>query len=137
MENDIFWSEIGSAFEEPGGTPPTKKSPSTPRARTKRVWDNRNTRRGKGVIFFSRLPSIAKRTRKDNAHQTGWWKLRDTGPVCHRCGTIETRGGERGSFFSVACLRSPNEREKITPIRPVGGNSVTQAQYASCQYFCP
>ena len=21
MENDIFWSEIGSGFEEPGGTP--------------------------------------------------------------------------------------------------------------------
>ena len=26
VENYIFWSEIGSRFEEPGGTPPTKNS---------------------------------------------------------------------------------------------------------------
>ena len=26
MENYIFWSEIRSRFEEPGGTPPTKNS---------------------------------------------------------------------------------------------------------------
>ena len=24
MKNDIFWSKIGSAFEEPGGTPPPR-----------------------------------------------------------------------------------------------------------------
>ena len=77
MENEIFWSVIGSGFEEPGGSPPSR-SPRVPP--------------GQG--------------------RSG-------------CGTIETRGGERGSFFSVAGLRSPEEREKITPIRPVGGNSLT------------
>ena len=29
VENDILWSEIGSGFEELGGTPPTKNSQST------------------------------------------------------------------------------------------------------------
>ena len=28
MENDIFWSEIGSGFGEPGGTPPPRISRS-------------------------------------------------------------------------------------------------------------
>ena len=27
MENYIFWSEIGSGFEEPGGTPPPREFP--------------------------------------------------------------------------------------------------------------
>ena len=26
VENDIFWSDIGSGFDEPGSTPPTKNS---------------------------------------------------------------------------------------------------------------
>ena len=30
MENDIFWSEIGSAFGKPGGTLPTKNSQEYP-----------------------------------------------------------------------------------------------------------
>ena len=30
MENYIFWSEIGSGFGEPGGTPPTRIPRSTP-----------------------------------------------------------------------------------------------------------
>ena len=30
MENDIFWSEIGSGFEEPGGTPLSRIPRSTP-----------------------------------------------------------------------------------------------------------
>ena len=30
VENDIFWSEIGSGFEEPGGTPPLRIPRSTP-----------------------------------------------------------------------------------------------------------
>ena len=30
MENDIFWSEIGSGFGEPGGTPPSRIPRSTP-----------------------------------------------------------------------------------------------------------
>ena len=30
MENYIFWSEIGSGFEEPGGTPPRRFPRSTP-----------------------------------------------------------------------------------------------------------
>ena len=29
VENDIFWAEIGSGFEEPGGTPPPR-IPSPP-----------------------------------------------------------------------------------------------------------
>ena len=29
VENYIFWSEIGSGFEEPGGTPPTSIQRST------------------------------------------------------------------------------------------------------------
>ena len=29
-ENYIFWSEIGSGFEEPGGTPPPRIPRSTP-----------------------------------------------------------------------------------------------------------
>ena len=32
VENDIFWSEIGSGFGEPGGTPPIKISQEYPRA---------------------------------------------------------------------------------------------------------
>ena len=31
VENDIFWSEIGSGFGEPGGTPPPRIPRSTPR----------------------------------------------------------------------------------------------------------
>ena len=31
MENEIFWSEIGSGFGEPGGTPPPRITRSTPR----------------------------------------------------------------------------------------------------------
>ena len=31
VENDIFWSEIGSGFGEPGGTPPPRILRSTPR----------------------------------------------------------------------------------------------------------
>ena len=34
MENYIFWSEIGSGFEEPGGTPPSRIARSIPRAQT-------------------------------------------------------------------------------------------------------
>ena len=30
VENYIFWSEIGSGFGEPGGTPPPRISRSTP-----------------------------------------------------------------------------------------------------------
>ena len=30
VKNDIFWSEIGSGFEEPGRTPPPGISRSTP-----------------------------------------------------------------------------------------------------------
>ena len=30
VKNDTFWSKIGSAFGEPGGTPPTKNSRDTP-----------------------------------------------------------------------------------------------------------
>ena len=30
VENDIFWSEIGSGFGEPGGTPPSRIPRSTP-----------------------------------------------------------------------------------------------------------
>ena len=30
VENYIFWSEIGSGFEEPGGTPPPRIPRSTP-----------------------------------------------------------------------------------------------------------
>ena len=30
VENHIFWSEIGSGFGEPGGTPPTKNSQEYP-----------------------------------------------------------------------------------------------------------
>ena len=30
MENDIFWSEIGSGFGKPGGTLPTKNSQEYP-----------------------------------------------------------------------------------------------------------
>ena len=30
MENDIFWSEIGSGFGEQGGTPPPRIPSSTP-----------------------------------------------------------------------------------------------------------
>ena len=30
MENDFFGSEIGSGFEEPGGTPPPRIPRSTP-----------------------------------------------------------------------------------------------------------
>ena len=29
-ENDIFWSEIGSGFRQPGGTPPPRNPRSTP-----------------------------------------------------------------------------------------------------------
>ena len=32
MENYIFWSEIESGFEEPGGTPPARNPRSTPGA---------------------------------------------------------------------------------------------------------
>ena len=32
VENDIFWSEIGSGFGEPGGTPPIKISQEYHRA---------------------------------------------------------------------------------------------------------
>ena len=32
MENGIFWSEIGSGFGEPGGTPLLRITGSTPRA---------------------------------------------------------------------------------------------------------
>ena len=35
MENYIFWSEIGSGFEEPGGTHPTKNSQEYPPLRGK------------------------------------------------------------------------------------------------------
>ena len=31
VENDIFWSEIGSGFGDPGGTPPSRIPRSTPR----------------------------------------------------------------------------------------------------------
>ena len=31
VKNDIFWSEIGSGYGEPGGTPPPRISRSTPR----------------------------------------------------------------------------------------------------------
>ena len=31
VKNDILWSEIGSGFGEPGGTPPPRISRSTPR----------------------------------------------------------------------------------------------------------
>ena len=31
VENDIFWSEIRSRFEEPGGTSPPRIPRSTPR----------------------------------------------------------------------------------------------------------
>ena len=31
MENEIFWSEIGSGFGEPGGIPPPRITRSTPR----------------------------------------------------------------------------------------------------------
>ena len=31
VENYIFWSEIGSGFGEPGGTPPPRIPRSTPR----------------------------------------------------------------------------------------------------------
>ena len=31
VENDIFWSEIGSGFGKPGGTPPPRIPRSTPR----------------------------------------------------------------------------------------------------------
>ena len=31
MKNDIFWSEIGSGFGEPDGTPPTRILRSIPR----------------------------------------------------------------------------------------------------------
>ena len=34
VENYIFWSEIGSGFEEPGGTPRPRIPRSTPRAQT-------------------------------------------------------------------------------------------------------
>ena len=30
VKNDNIWSKIGSAFGEPGGTPPTKNSRDTP-----------------------------------------------------------------------------------------------------------
>ena len=30
MENGMFWSEIGSGFGEPGGTPPSRNPRSTP-----------------------------------------------------------------------------------------------------------
>ena len=30
VKNEIFWSEIGSAFGEPGGTPPPRIPRSTP-----------------------------------------------------------------------------------------------------------
>ena len=30
VENDIFWSEIGSGFEEPGGTPQLRRLVPTP-----------------------------------------------------------------------------------------------------------
>ena len=30
VKNDIFWSEIGSRFGEPGGTPPPRVPRSTP-----------------------------------------------------------------------------------------------------------
>jgi len=30
VENEIFWSEIGSGFGEPGGTPPTENSQEYP-----------------------------------------------------------------------------------------------------------
>ena len=32
VENDIFWSEIGSGFGEPGGTPQPRILRSTPRS---------------------------------------------------------------------------------------------------------
>ena len=32
VENDIFWSEIGSGFREQGGIPPPRISRGTPRA---------------------------------------------------------------------------------------------------------
>ena len=35
MENDIFWSEIGSGFVEPGGTLPLRIPRSTPWAQGK------------------------------------------------------------------------------------------------------
>lgn len=31
VENDIFWSEMGSGFVEPGGTPPPRIHRSNPR----------------------------------------------------------------------------------------------------------
>ena len=30
VENDIFWSEVGSGFGEPGSTPPPRIPKSTP-----------------------------------------------------------------------------------------------------------
>ena len=30
VKNDIFWSEIGSGYREPGGTPPPRIPRSTP-----------------------------------------------------------------------------------------------------------
>ena len=31
LENDVIWSEIGSGFGEPGGSPPPRIPRSTPR----------------------------------------------------------------------------------------------------------
>ena len=47
VENYIVWSEIGSGFEEPGGTPPTKNSqeypsPPGPHVRESRLWNPGN-----------------------------------------------------------------------------------------------
>ena len=33
MKNDIFWSKIGSAFKEPGSTPPPRIPETPPRAK--------------------------------------------------------------------------------------------------------
>ena len=42
MENYIFWSGIGSGFEEPAGTPPTKNSQEFPPGYSHRVMGSIN-----------------------------------------------------------------------------------------------
>ena len=43
VENDIFWSEIGLGFREPGGTHPPRIPRSTPRGDSRFVVTGRGT----------------------------------------------------------------------------------------------
>ena len=43
VENDIFWSEVGLGFGEPGGTPPPRIRRSTPRGKSRFVVTERGT----------------------------------------------------------------------------------------------